>query len=69
MMETQTGIALEQGDRNSTVLINDVNRGSVVSLVTDGPDDRGSYPIRGNKLFLFSNTFRPALGPTQPPIQ
>jgi hypothetical protein len=31
-------------------------------------DALGSIPGRG-KIFLFSLTFRPALGPTQPPIQ
>jgi hypothetical protein len=31
-------------------------------------DDRGSNPGRG-KIFVLSTTSRPALGPTQPPIQ
>jgi hypothetical protein len=33
-------------------------------------DDRGSIPRRGVKGFLlFGTTFRPNLGPSQPPIQ
>jgi hypothetical protein len=33
-----------------------------------GLDGRGSNPARGN-IFLFSTISRPAVGPTQPPIQ
>jgi hypothetical protein len=35
-----------------------------------GLDDGGSIPGRGNdRIFLFATASRPALGPTQPPIQ
>jgi hypothetical protein len=40
-----------------------------VGIVTGhGLDGLGSIPNRG-KIFLFSTASRPALGPTQPPIQ
>jgi hypothetical protein len=39
-----------------------------LSRYSYGLDGRGSSPSRG-KIFLFSTTSRPALGPTQPPIQ
>jgi len=32
-------------------------------------DDEGSYPGGGWEIFLFTAVFRPALGPTQPPVQ
>jgi hypothetical protein len=31
-------------------------------------DDRGSIPVRG-KVFLLSTASKPAVGPTEPPIQ
>jgi hypothetical protein len=37
-------------------------------IISNGPEGRGSIPD-GGKFFLFSVTSRPALGPTQPPIQ
>jgi hypothetical protein len=50
-----------------------VSRGSVVGIATGyGLDDRGiGVKSTGKKVknFLFSTSFRPALGPTQPPIQ
>jgi hypothetical protein len=41
---------------------------SVGIAVGCGLDSQGSIPGRG-KIFLFSTASRPALGPTQPPIQ
>jgi hypothetical protein len=42
---------------------------SSVDIAMDyGLDGRGSIPDKGNVL-LFSTESRPALGPTQPPIQ
>jgi hypothetical protein len=34
-----------------------------------GLDDRGFDSRQGLRVFLFTNAFRPALGPTQRPIQ
>jgi hypothetical protein len=34
-----------------------------------GLDDRGNLPPQGLETFLFTTASRPALGPTQPPIQ
>jgi hypothetical protein len=46
------------------------NRGSLISAVSDyGLDDRGSIPGRGQRIFLLVSASRPALWPTQPPIQ
>jgi hypothetical protein len=46
------------------------SRGSSVSIVTAyGLDDRGSIPDRGRGFFFQSSAPRPALGPTQPPVQ
>jgi hypothetical protein len=46
------------------------SRGSSVSIVSDyGLDDRDSIPDRGRGFFFFVSASRPALGPTQPPIQ
>jgi hypothetical protein len=45
------------------------SRDSSVGIATGlGLDDRGSIPSRG-KIFLISTASRPALGPTQSPIQ
>jgi hypothetical protein len=44
--------------------------GSSVSIVSGyGLDDRGSIPSRGKMIFPLATVSRPALGPTQPPIQ
>jgi hypothetical protein len=44
--------------------------GSLVSVVSDyGLDGRGSIPDRGRRIFPLTSASRPALGPTQPPIQ
>jgi hypothetical protein len=46
------------------------SRGSSGSFVSDyGLDDRGSIPWQGQRIFLLASASRPALGPTQPPIQ
>jgi hypothetical protein len=46
------------------------SRGSSGSIVSDyGPDDRGSIPGRGERIFPLTFVSRPALRPTQPPIQ
>jgi hypothetical protein len=49
------------------------SRGSSVSIVSDyGLDDwtiGGSIPDRGEIIFPLASVFRPALGPTQPPVQ
>jgi hypothetical protein len=43
---------------------------SVTCLATDGrPGDRGSIPGRGERIFPLASVSRPALGPTQPPVQ
>jgi hypothetical protein len=45
------------------------SRDSSADIATGyGLDDPGSIPGRG-KIFLFSIASRPALGPTQPPVQ
>jgi hypothetical protein len=33
------------------------------------PGDRGSIPGRGKRIFSLTSVSRPALGPTQPPVQ
>jgi hypothetical protein len=33
------------------------------------PDDRGSIPSRGERIFPLNSLSRPALGPTQSPVQ
>jgi hypothetical protein len=33
------------------------------------PGDRGSIPGRGEMIFPLTSVSRPALGPTQPPVQ
>jgi hypothetical protein len=47
--------------------------GSSVSIVswlrTGRPGDRGSIPGRGERIFPVASVSRPALGPTQPPVQ
>jgi hypothetical protein len=44
------------------------SRGGPVSTVTDyGLDDRGSIPEQS--IFLLAPASRPAVGPTQPPVQ
>jgi hypothetical protein len=46
------------------------SRGSSVSIVSDyGLGDRGSIPGRGKKIFPLASVSRPALRPTQPPVQ
>jgi hypothetical protein len=42
---------------------------SSVWLRAGRPDDRGSIPGKGGMIFLLASVSRPALGPTQPPIQ
>jgi hypothetical protein len=44
--------------------------GSSVSIVSDcGLDGQGSIPDRGRGFFPLTSASRPALGPTQPPVQ
>jgi hypothetical protein len=43
--------------------------GSSVSIVSGRPGDRGSIPGRGEKTFPVSSVSRPAMRPTQPPVQ
>jgi hypothetical protein len=44
--------------------------GSSVSIVSGYElDDRGSIPGRGESIFYLASLSRPALGPTQPPVQ
>jgi hypothetical protein len=38
-------------------------------LRTGRPGDRGSIPGRGKRIFPLAYVTRPALGPTQPPVQ
>jgi hypothetical protein len=46
------------------------SQGSSVSIVSDyGLDDWGSIPERGMRIFSLASASRPALGPTQPPLQ
>jgi hypothetical protein len=33
------------------------------------PGDRGSIPGRSKRIFPVASVFKPALGPTQPPVQ
>jgi hypothetical protein len=48
----------------------DRDPGSSVSIVSGyGPDDRCSIPGRDEKIFPLASVSRPALGPTQPPVQ
>jgi hypothetical protein len=43
---------------------------SSVSIVSDyGLDDRGSITRQRQSIFPLSSVSRPALGPTQPPVQ
>jgi hypothetical protein len=54
------------------LIILDREPGSSVSLVSDyGLDDRaiGVDPRRGQRIFPLTSVSRPALGPTQPPVQ
>jgi hypothetical protein len=47
-----------------------VSRCSSVTIVSGfGLKDRGSIPGRGKSIFPLTAVFRPALGPTQPPVQ
>jgi hypothetical protein len=58
----------EEDDDGDTISIFG-SRDSSVGIVTGyGLDGWGSFPGRG-KIFLFYIASRPALGPTQPPIQ
>jgi hypothetical protein len=45
--------------------------GSSVSIVSDytGPGDLGSISGRGDRIFPLASVSRPALGPTQLPVQ
>jgi hypothetical protein len=56
---------------NRDLFQNLLKEGSSVSAVTEllEGDDRGSILGRGSYFFLFVITSRPALRPTQPPIQ
>jgi hypothetical protein len=47
---------------------NDPWDSSVITVTSYGHDDRSSTP-GGTRDFCISTFFRPALGPTQPPIQ
>jgi hypothetical protein len=42
---------------------------SIVLLRAGRPGDRGSIPGRGERIFPLASVSRPALGPTQPPVQ
>jgi hypothetical protein len=46
-------------------------RGSSVCgwLRTRRPGDRSSIPVRSERIFPLASVSRPALGPTQPPVQ
>jgi hypothetical protein len=45
------------------------SRGSSVSIVSDyGLDNQGPIPDK-DRIFLLASASRPALGPTQPPVQ
>jgi hypothetical protein len=39
------------------------------SVCCGRPGDRGSIPGRGERIFPLASVSRPALGPTQPPVQ
>jgi hypothetical protein len=43
--------------------------GSSVSIVSGQLGDRGSIPSIGKRIFPLASVSRPALGPTQPPVQ
>jgi hypothetical protein len=46
------------------------SRGSSGSIVSDyGQDGRGSIPRQRQRVFPLTSASRPALGPTQPPVQ
>jgi hypothetical protein len=46
------------------------SQGCSVSVVSDyGLDDRGSILSRGESIFPLASVSRPAVGPTQPPVQ
>jgi hypothetical protein len=52
------------------IRVAEMRRGSSDSIVSDyGLGDRGSIPDRGRGFFFLAPASRPALGPTQPPIQ
>jgi hypothetical protein len=68
-------VKMEAARSSETVLPTNVvshlrwSQDSSISIVKDhNPGNRGSIPGRG-KVFLSSTASRPALGPTQPPIQ
>jgi hypothetical protein len=53
-----------------TKLYNELQEpGSSVSVVSRYVDDRGSIPGRGERIFPLASVSRPALRPTQPPVQ
>jgi hypothetical protein len=50
--------------------VTSASRGSSVSVVSGyGPGDWGSIPGRSKRIFPLASVSRPALGPTQPPVQ
>jgi hypothetical protein len=51
---------------HSTITIRDSSASIASSYELDG---RGSIPGSGKRFFFYSTPSRPALGPTQPPIQ
>jgi hypothetical protein len=56
------------------MLITEVNRPIIVNnnrqlYKTGRPSDRGSIPGRDERIFPVASVSRPALGPTQPPVQ
>jgi hypothetical protein len=52
------------------LITHSASQGSSVSIVPDyGLDERGSIPGRGKMIFPLASVSRPALRPTQPPIQ
>jgi hypothetical protein len=55
---------------NASVLVIKVGEtGSSIRLRAGRPGDRGSIPGRGEMIFPLACASRPALGPTQPPVQ
>jgi hypothetical protein len=55
---------------NKQVLNSSYHHFSSVSIVSGyGLGDQGSIPGRGERIFPLAIVSRPALGPTQPPIQ
>jgi hypothetical protein len=42
---------------------------SVITESDYGLGDRGSIPTTGERIFPLASVSRPALGPTQPPVQ